>query len=130
MNSPDPDDPALLARARNLPRPVLSAEARRRSLAAALAALEEPPLAPSPPRRRILRMGQAQLCGLAACWAVIGYFHFSAPGTPEHPGTVPAAGYTAWPGSFHAAPDAETAQLLATLYPARRGDQRAFLPAP
>ena len=38
MNAPDPDDNALSSWAQNLPPPVLREEARRSSLAAALAA--------------------------------------------------------------------------------------------
>lgn len=117
MNSSDPDaeDAALLRRLQSLPRPALRDDARQRSLATALAAAGSS----APTRRRLLRMSRLHLTGLAACWALAGYFHLSAPGAPENPGTSPAGGYTAWPGPFHPAPDAETAELLAALYPRR-----------
>ena len=122
MNSPEHPDPALTAQVQGLPPPVLRDPARQRSLAAALAVLEETTAAPPPPRRRLLRMGRAQWSALAACWTLVGYFHLSAPGGPKSAGPSSAGGYAAWPGPFHPAPDEETAQLLAALYPNRSAD--------
>ena len=123
MNAPDPDDNALSSWAQNLPPPVLREEARRSSLAAALAALEQPSPSPTPAVAKVRpflpRFSRFHLASLAACWMLAGYFHYSAPRAPGDASTSSGGSLAAWPVHFSAPMDEETARLLATIYPAR-----------
>ena len=145
--SSDPGDDALSDRFRSLPSPRLREVARRRSLDAALAAVgtadgpHAPGYADAPEsggevlaadmdggvaaarrgrtHRMFHRISPFHAAGLAACWILTGYFHYSQPGSPENSGAVPADGYASWPGALQPAPEGETAELLAALYPGR-----------
>ncbi len=122
-SDPTPGDDAFAHRLRPLPRPVLRGDARQRSLAAALAAAEAAPGSVSAPRRPRFRLRASQWAALAACWALSAYFRLSAPPAPGNAGAPAAGGYAVWPGLWPAAPDDETARLLATLYPRRFPEQ-------
>ena len=110
--TPDPESP-WLARLSQLPRPILREEARQRSMAAALASLDERRTLPPPRQGRFRRLVTIHTAGWAACWITIVWFQLQAP--PPGPRSE-APPLSAWPSP---PADPEMARLMASLYPQR-----------
>lgn len=112
MSPPDPHSD-WLNRISRLPKPVLREDVRQRSLATALARLEESHGVPPGPERKYRRVVNIHTVGWAACWATIGFLQSGAPPRSLHSET-PA--YAAWPTP---PVDPAMARLMASLYPQR-----------
>lgn len=112
MNPPDPQSD-WLDRTSRLPKPILREDARQRSLAVALASLEECRALPPPQERKFRGLINIHTTGWAACWAAIAFFQSGAPSRSHHSETPTQA---AWPAPPE---DPAMARLMASLYPQR-----------